>query len=350
MTTIKMADELHRLVREVLLAVGADECNAVRVADHMTLANLSGVETHGVNLLPSYIERIRDGEIVPNAWPAIMRETPTSALVTGNWTFGHTTAKYALDIAAQKAAEHNMAAVGMVQLNHIGRLGEYTEMAAAKGMIAMITASGLSELTPAAVPYGGRVKVLHTNPWSMGFPAGEETPMVLDFATTASSQVKIANARRRKESVPPGWIVDKAGSPSTNPNDFFDGGGQLPFGEHKGYALMMASEFLGRIVTGSDEFAHSERGGPGFRHSGACMILIKADLFRPIEDYGSSADALERRVRAVPPAPGFEEVLVPGDIENRNREARRRDGIPLEDATWESLVDLVKSLGLKGLV
>ena len=348
MTIVKTAGELHKIVAQVLIAVGADERNANRVADHLVLTNLSGVDTHGVNLLPPYVERIQAGDIIPNAWPSVVKETPTSALVTGNWTFGHVTAKYALDLAIEKAAIQNIAVVGVVQVNHIGRLGEYAEMAAAKNMILMISNAGFAEESPTAVPYGGRKPVLHTNPWAMGFPAGQEPPMVFDFATTASSQVKVTNARRRGDSIPLGWIVDKDGQPSTDPNAYFDSGALLPFGGHKGYALMMAAEFAGRLVTGADEFADPKRGGPGFRHAGVLMIAFKADLFRPFADYAASADELEHRVRAVPPAPGFKEVLVPGDMETRNRAIRQRDGIPLEDAVWDSLARLAASLSLPG--
>ena len=350
MPTIKNSEELHRIVKEVLLSVGADEANATRVADHMILANLSGVETHGVNLLPNYVERVKAGEVVPNARPEILKETPNSALISGNWTFGQTAAKYALEVAIEKATAQDMAVVGVVKLNHVGRLGEYAEMAAGSGMMAIITASGFSKVEPIAVPYGGSERVLHTNPWAMGFPAGEESAMISDYATTASSHVKVLNAGRRKEEVPPDWIVDKDGNPSQDPNDFFEDGGMLPFGGHKGYALMMASEFLGHIFTGSDEFAHPERGGIHFRYSGAFILLFKADLFRTFDDYAASADELERRVKSVAPAPGFNEVMIPGDLEKKNRKARGQDGIPLEDAVWQSLVELVESLGLKDLV
>ena len=303
MATLKTAEELHELVKKILLAAGADEDNADRVADHMILSNLSGVDTHGVNLLPSYVERIKEGDIVPDAYPEIVRETPTSALVKGNWTFGQTTAKYALDVAIAKAHENNMAAVGMVEANHLGRLGEYMEMATDEGMMAIMTASGFSQIEPIAVPYGGREPALHTNPWAMGFPAGQEAAMISDFATTASSHVKVINAQRRKETVPPDWIIDKDGNPSSDPNDFFAGGGLSPFGGHKGYALMMASEFLGRILTGSDRFADPDRGKHLFLHAGAVILVFKADLFRTFEEYGSSADDLERRVRSVPQHP-----------------------------------------------
>ena len=170
---------------------------------------------------------------------------------------------------------------------------------------------------------------------------------MFDYATTAMSGVKVVNAQRRNEQLPPGCIADKDGNPSTDPNDFFDGGGHVPFGEHKGYALMMAAEFLGRIFARADDYVEADRAGPILRHQGVTMIVFKADLFQPLADYARRADEMERRVRAVPPAPGFREVLVPGDPEIRTRAARRRDGIPIADDIWRSIIEVATSLDVK---
>lgn len=198
-------------------------------------------------------------------------------------------------------------------------------------MISMIWAGGFGEVQPAATPFGGRERWLHTNPISMGFPAGEEPNTVFDFATTTTSGVKVVNAQKRGEPVPAGCIVDCDGLPTTNAEDFFNGGGHLPFGGHKGYALMMGAEFLGRIFGGSDAYVEPDRGGPVLSHQGVTMILMKADLFQNLTDYQHRADELQQRTRAIAPATGFDEVLVPGDPELRNRELRQREGIPIHE-------------------
>ena len=342
----KSADELHALVRRILLAAGADERNAEEVAEHLVLANLSGVDTHGIWPLPIYVTGIQANEILPTAKPAILQETGTSALVTGNWTFGQVAAKYAMELAISKARTQNVAVVGIVQMHHIGRLGHYVEMAAADKMIGMVWAGGFGEESPATVPYGGKTRVLHTNPISIGLPAGEESTMMFDWATTALSGVKVDNAYHRGEQLPPNSIVDKDGVPTTNPDDFFAGGAHLPFGGHKGYTLMMTAEYLGRIFTGSDSYVETGRAGAIMRHQGVSMMAIKADLFQPFADYAERADEMERRVRAVPPAPGFDEVLAPGDMEARTRVRRRRDGIPIADDIWQSIIKAAASVGV----
>ena len=337
------AHDLHKLVREVLTAAGADTRNADRVAEALVSSNLCGVETHGVWHLAGYVNAIRAGDIIPTEWPEIISESPTSALVSGNWTFGHVTAKYAMEVAIEKAQAQNISIVGIVKSGHIGRLGEYVELAATKGLIAMMWGGGQGVEAPAAVPYGGRKRILHTNPVAMAFPVGTEPPMMFDIATTAVSGVKIVDARDQNKPLPPECIVDKDGNPTTNAADFFDGGAHVPFGKHKGYAFMMAAEFLGLVLTGSDRHADPKRGGPIFRHHGTAFIVIKPDVFRPMEDFLAHAEKVCSQIRSVPPAPDFKEVLVPGDPEARTRARRLREGIPIPSGLWKKIAELPRS-------
>ena len=343
---IKKADELREITIKVIMRAGADERNANRLTEALISSNLCGVDTHGVFMLPFYVDSIKAGELDPRAWPEIIKETPNSALVKGNWAFGHVTAKYAMEVAIEKVKENGMSIVGGVQVMHTGRLGEYVEMAAKENIISMMWTGGYGEEKPAAVPYGGAKTVLHTNPFSMGFPAGSEPPMISDFATSVVSGVKVIFARDKKEQLPQGCIVDKEGKPTCDPNDFYNGGGHIPFGGYKGYALMLANEFLGRIFVGSDLFIEENRKHPVLRHSGFTIIAFKSDLFNSFEDYSSRMDEIENRIRAVPPAPGFKEVLIPGDLERRTREERIKNGIPIPDNIWESIIQSAKSLGI----
>jgi len=344
---IQTADQLGDFAGRILRAAGADQRNAERVAQALVGANLCGVDTHGVWHLPGYVQAIRDGQLLPTAWPTLVEESTSYARVAGGWTFGHVGAKVAMELALDKAARTGIALASLVQAHHIGRLGEYVEMAAARNMIGLVWAGGFAEEQPVAMPYGGSRPVLHTNPLAMGFPAGSEAPVVLDFATTVLSGVKVVEARAQGKQLPPGAIADREGRPTTDPEEFFAGGGHLPFGGHKGWGLMLAAEMLGRVFTGSDAFADRPRGGPIFGHTGTTLIACRADLFQPLAEYAGRADELERRVRAVPPAPGFAEVLVPGDLEARTRETRQREGIPIADDLWGRLSELALSLGVE---
>ncbi len=345
--TIRTADQLRDFTARILRAAGADQRNAERVAQALVGANLCGVDTHGVWHLPGYVQAIREGQLLPTAWPSIIEESPAYARVAGGWTFGHVGAEVAMELALDKAATTGIALVSLVQAHHIGRLGEYAEMAAERHMVGLIWAGGFAEKEPVAMPYGGSRPVLHTNPLAMGFPANSEPSVVLDFATTVLSGVKVVEARTQGKELPPGAIADREGRPTTDPEEFFKGGGHLPFGGHKGWGLMLAAELLGRVFTGADAFAQAPRGGPIFGHTGTTMVAFRADLFQPLTEYAGRTDELEQRVRAVPPAPGYAEVLVPGDLEARTRQIRLREGIPIPDDLWGRLRELAHSLGVE---
>ena len=343
----KTAEELYRLIKKILLAYDADERNADCLADHLVSSHLCGVDTHGIGMLPRYIDAIKHKYINPRAWPEILNETSTSAKIVSNETFGQVAAKFATETAVEKAAQHNIAVVALTHAHHIGRLGFYTEYAAQKGMISMIFAAGFAEIDPIAVPHGGKKRVLHANPIAMGFPAGKEPPFIVDFSTTASSRVKVVYAQRRNQQVPLGWVVDKDGNPTTDPNDFLEGGSLLPFGGHKGFALMLATEYLGRIFTCAEKFTTQGWDGPTISDSGVTIIAFKANIFDPIAEYKDKADELEQRVRNIPPAPGFEEVLIPGDLERRTTQKRRREGIPIHEDVWQPVNELLAALDIK---
>jgi LDH2 family malate/lactate/ureidoglycolate dehydrogenase len=340
------ASRLRELSSAILRAAGASTSNAARVAEALVEANLAGHDSHGVQTIPGYVRSVREGLIVPDAEPRLLRETPVTALVSGGWTFGQVGAGFATDCAIEKAKRNGVAAVGLVQVNHIGRLGEYSEMAARAGVIAMVVAGGFAEETGQAVPYGGAKPALGTNPISFGFPAGHRDPMLVDFATTAIAAGKVSLARAKGLPVPEGALVDRSGRPTTDPNAYFEGGALLPFGGHKGYALSMAVELLGRVLTGSESYQESGRGGAYFARSGTMIVAIDPAAFGEAHDYRQRADATIDRIKAVPPATGAREVLIPGEPEHRAREERLRDGIPVPQRTWDDVRECATSLGL----
>ena len=333
---IKAEDELRSLVMRILLAAGANDQNAECVAQHLVRSNLSGVDTHGVWHVRSYVKFVQEGQIVATAAPEIRRQAATSALVSGHWGFGHLTARFGMELAITKAQAADIGLVSLVEVHHIGRLGHYVEMAAAEGLIGMVWGGGYSRQEPRAVPYGGRQGLLDTNPMAFAAPSGGDWPVLFDFATTSLSGVKVVNAKRRNQPVPPGAIVDRQGNQTTDPNAFH---AFAPFGGHKGYALMMAGEFLGRILSGSDRYVRADQkeGGPMFSHQGVLMLVFRADLFQLLADFTAQARELTAQTRATAPAPGFDRVLVPGDPEAAARSVRRREGIPIDEDIWQEI-------------
>ena len=340
------AEMLRMVGKSVFRAIGSPEAVADRVANALVDANLAGHDSHGVIRIPQYIESVRAGEIVAEAEPTISRETAVSALVDGGWGFGQVTAERAMQVAIEKAKVSGLSAIGAVRCNHIGRVGEYPEMAARAGLVALVSAGGFGGRGGRAAPFGGREGILGTNPLSWGFPLDGETGMLVDFATTAVAAGKIQVARAKGSPLPEGSILDKDGKPTTNAEDFYQGGVMLPFGGHKGYALSMVVELLGRVMTGADDFAEGTRGGEVYGHSGTMIIAIDPGLFRDREAVNKGFADTFAWVRAVPPAPGFDRVMVPGEPERTTREARSRDGIYVEDATVAAIRATAIELGL----
>ena len=339
--------DLHDVVRRVLEGAGASAENATRMADALVSANMRGVDTHGVFHLAGYVEAVQEGKLDAKASPSIVRETANTALVDGNRTFGHVAAKFATDVAVRKAKERDVAVVGMVRSEHIGRLGEYAEMAAAEGVAAIVCGAGYSLLgSKVAAPYGGSKGLLSSNPIAVRFPGGEEPGMVFDYATTAMANSKMNLYKMRNEELPRGAVIDKDGYPTTNPTAVQEGGFLLPFGGHKGFALMMAVEFLGQVLVGSDTVESEGMGTPAMIRQGVTIIAIRADVFRRAEDFTRRADEIVREVRSVPPAPGFEQVMAPGDPESRAQAHRSVEGIPIPDKVWQMIVEAGESVGV----
>jgi LDH2 family malate/lactate/ureidoglycolate dehydrogenase len=339
------AEQLRRVSRAAFVATGAPEDIAARVADALVDANLTGHDSHGVIRIPQYVNGIAAGEIDVQARPEVLRETAVSALVDGRWTFGQVAAERATQVAVAKAREAGMATVGLIRAHHIGRLGEYSEMASAQGVILMVFAGGF-EGGHGAAPFGGKQIAFGTNPLSFGLPAGERPDVMVDFATTAVAAGKIRVAMAKGEQLPEGMIADKEGRPTTNPADYFDGGFLLPAGGHKGYGLGVVIELLGQALTGADTTAEANLGGPFYRRSGSLFVALNTGLFRPQEEYSLAADRVVERIKAIAPAPGFQEVLLPGEPELRARWRRVNEGIGVAEATWEAIKACTAPLGV----
>ncbi len=332
------AERLRAITVKIFMATGAPEDSAGLMGDALVNSNLAGHDSHGVLRIPAYVASIQKGAMFPAARPAIIAETATTALVDGRWTFGHLAAHYATDVAVKKAKENRISLVSIVRCHHIGRLGEWAEQAAREDVIAIVTVGGGGSGRTA--PYGGAAGAIGTNPISFGVPAGEMPMMVVDIATSAIAEGKIQVARAKNADLPPGTILDKHGQPSVKPSEFYDGGVLLPFGGHKGYSIGMVVELLcGALAPGN---LYSDKGA----HGAAIIVGIDTKTFRPDGSYGSVADHLLRNVKATPPAPGFSEVLLPGEPELRAREQRLREGIPVPEATWDAIVEAGRRVGL----
>ena len=336
------ADQLRHVGQAIFEAVDTPRDVAQQVANSLVTNNLMGHDSHGVIRIPSYLRKISEGQIVPQADPQVVRETPTTALLDGHWAFGQVVAARGMEIAMAKAREQNIAAVGMFHCPHIGRVGEYSAMAAQQGMIGIaVCNSG----PPGGIvaPFGGRRRFFSTNPLALAVPAAEHPPLLADFATSVVAEGKVRVARNRGKQIPEGWIVDSEGNASTDPHDLYRGGALLPFGAHKGYGLALFIDVLGGILTGTGCTAMPDYDGG----NGTFMVAIDIQSFHPLAEFKASVDQLFAAVKEVPLAPGVEEILVPGEIEYRTQAQREQEGIFVEEVTWSQIIEAVQGLGLE---
>lgn len=247
-------------------------------------------------------------------------------------------------LCISQAQRSGVSVITIFNQNHVGRLADYTLMAARAGLVGvMMCDSGRSPKHVA--PFGGREARPGTNPLSVAFPSNLEAPIVVDMATSAVAGGKIDIARARHEAVPLGWILDREGKPTTNPDDLPAGGVMVPLGGregHKGFALSFVVETLASLLPGIGFGVDLQA-----RHTdGAFLFTFDPSAFRPLDQFRADVTAFARYLKATPPAPGFSEVLYPGEMEHRTEQSRRRGGIPVEDETWSKLEALARAAGL----
>ena len=329
---------LHRATAAIFRAAGASADHAAQVADVLVDNHLAGHDSHGILRIPEYLKSIVDGEIVVGASPQVLEETPTTALVTGNWALGQVTGNFAVDLAIAKAKKERVAAVSVVQASHTGRLAAFTDRGAEQGVMVFMAIGTVDR--PMTAPFGGAAAVLGTNPVAFSVPNPGGAPVTLDIATSAIAAGKVKVAKAKHQQLPPDSILDREGRPTTDPQAFFDGGFLLPFGAHKGYALAVIAELLSGPMAGADAY-------PGvFMRSGIFIFAVDVGVFRPAADYAKAMEKTLGRIKGVPPAPGFDEVLIPGEPEARLRVVRERDGIPIPDDTWSAVCAAGATVGV----
>jgi LDH2 family malate/lactate/ureidoglycolate dehydrogenase len=340
-------DELTPAVREALGNAGLPGDEADIVADCFVDASLRGIDTHGVNMLPEYLDRIlAKGWVIPSTARVVDRRGAT-ALVDGGAGLGQVTARLAMSEATMLAADHGIGLVGARNSSHFGAAGYFARMATEHAMIGMV----FTNASPAMAPEGGADRLLSNNPWAIAVPSGDECPLVLDIANSIVARSRIRMAAQLGDSIPSTWAMNVDGEPTTDAREALRGS-LLPMGGHKGYGIALMVDVLSGILTGS---SYGPDVGPPFQIAlddspdgrapeyapqgvGHLMIAIDASVFRPLEDFKDEVGRMNGRLRESRPASGRKTVMVPGDPECATELVRRRDGIPVRTEAWEAIV------------
>ena len=321
------ADRLKQAGQDVFQAAGASPEESRIVADSLVEANLAGHDSHGVMRIPEYVESMEKGLVTLGAKLTVALESESFAVLDGGWGFGQVIGRQAMAIAIDKAAKTGVATIFARNCCHIGRVGEYPEIAAARGMasVMFVNTHGGGKLV---APWGGIDRRLSANPIAIGVPRKSGDPIIVDISTCAIAEGKLRNMLTAGAAVPPGAIVDAEGQPSTSAADFYGPppGALLPFGGHKGFALGLAVDRVGNSFM---------------------AVVIDVARVRGAEAFEQEARNLVEYVKSSRRAPGVSEILVPGEPEKKERERRTREGIAVHDATWKRIVDTAQRHGLK---
>jgi LDH2 family malate/lactate/ureidoglycolate dehydrogenase len=330
------AASLRAAIERILGAAGADEEAAAIVAGSLVESDLRGVESHGVIRVPEYVRAIRSGRIVPTARPRIQRESGALVALDGCRAFGQVAARELAMLANRRARSHGVALATLAGVEHVGRLGEWAELAAAEGCVVLAWCN-CGQPPGNVVPFRGRESRLGTNPIAYAVPAGAGRTVVADFSTSVVAEGKVRLFLQAGRPLPDGWIVDAAGEPTNDPAELYRGGAILPMGGHKGFALGLLAEILGGILAGAGCVSLGDSPGNG-------VVLVAIDP--PTAGFPERVATLLDAVKSSPPATGGTGVLVPGEPEAAAAEHRERAGIPVGAAVWSSLVETAESVGV----
>ncbi|MGD1037118.1 MAG: Ldh family oxidoreductase [Roseiarcus sp.] len=346
---IVQAAPLRAHIVELYRAYGATATDAAEVADHMVEGSLAGHDSHGILRAPEYLERIEAGAIDPRAHPQVVAEGPAGAVVDGGWGFGQPASRLAMELAIAKARACGIGCVTVRNGNHMGRVGYYTLMAAAEGMIGLGCVN-INGCAPLVAAFGGIDRRLGTNPFSVAFPTGREPAFMADFATSVVAEGKIRWHRNSGKPIPEGWVIDHDGRPTTDPWDLYNDpvGAMLPFGglaAQKGYALSLAIEALAGALSGGGCANPDDS-----RHGNACWYLaINISSFTPLADFIAKVGRMIDFMKTSRPVPGGGEILYPGEPEYRCRVRRLAEGILIDPVTLRELTKRARAVNIAPL-
>lgn len=334
--------ELGALVRTIFSRCGMSDQDAALLADTLLQADLRGVHSHGVLRVPEYVAKLLDGGVDPAGQPRVVRDSGAALVVDGGNSMGQIGASFAMRQAIERARSTGVAAAVVRGSNHCGAMAYYAMQALGEDMIGLAATNAL----PTMAPWGGVDKIVGINPLAAAIPAGEEAPIVLDAAFSYSSHGKIRIYRQKGLSIPPGWAFDAQGRPTTDAAAALHGLLQ-PIGEYKGVGLAIVTGILSAVLAGAaygSELGDMVQGArPG--RDGHFLLALRVAAFEEPARFKQRVGSIVRQIRESRPAPGVDRLYAPGGLEAETAARHRRDGIPLNEATWAGLAAAAARVG-----
>ncbi|HUJ86867.1 MAG TPA: malate/lactate/ureidoglycolate dehydrogenase [Burkholderiales bacterium] len=339
------AKALERAISAIVAAGGSEPREAQLVSSNLLMANLSGHDSHGVGMIPRYIESLKEGGLQPNRHPQVKFDGGALLALDGQAGYGQVIGLEATDMAIARAKQHGVCVMALANAHHLCRIGQWAEQAVAQGLVSISFVNVISR--PIVAPFGGSDARFGTNPCTIGIPLPGQPPMILDMATSAVAQGKIRVAYNKGEKVAPGLLIDDKGNPTVEPRyGVIEPFGALTtMGLHKGYGLAVACELLGGALSGGGTQHTGERSKKRVLN-GMLSILIDPARLGTAEFFGREAGLFIDWLKQSRPAPGFDRVRIAGDPERETRVERGREGIAVDATTWRDILAAGEKVGL----
>lgn len=330
-TIVVSAERLESFCREALVGAGLDEPGAKIVAASLVETELRGVSTHGVVRFPMYARRVKAGLIRPSPRMRLERTGPGTALLFGGHGAGQVIAHRAMAEAISLAREAGVGCVAVTESHHFGMAAWFAMQALEHDMIGLAVSN--ADTGAAVTPFGAKRGYLGSNPLCVAIPAESCDPIVLDMSTAVVSVGWVQAAAAMGQSIPPEWAVDAEGNRTTDPAKAHDGA-LLPLGGSrgfKGFGLGLVVEALSALLTGGPFGPHIPLIFKLTEVQNLGHFVAALDIRRFVDParFKARVDEIIREIKALPLAPGSEDILIPGEPEARCRRRRLREGIPL---------------------
>ena len=326
--------ELNRFGKDIFQKVGFSEDHAELISSSLVLANLRGVDSHGVVRISYYVDAIEKGQINTKPKVKVVKETDIFSLIDGNKTLGYIPATLAADVAITKAKKHGLGVVGVRNLRHCGILAKYTMQVVDQKLFGLAIANA----SPNVALQGFKKPVVGTNPLSIGFPVEGSTPIILDMAMSVVARGKVLIASKKGGQIPKGWVINEKGEETADAEEAIKGM-MLPIGGYKGFCLALIIDILCGIVIGAGYGLRIERSW--FSQGGFIIMASRLDLARSYEEYANELKEYIEQIKGTPVSEGTK-VLFPNEIEQGLTMRRNRDGIPVEDDTYSDFIKLAE--------
>lgn len=334
-------ESLRKFCEEICFKIGLSKEHTYHLVDSLIFANLRGIDSHGIMRFPSYIRRLTGGGCKINPKIRIIKEEPSMVLVDGDSGLGQVVSMQAVKLAIEKARNKGVSIAGANNSSHYGAASYYSIKISEANMIGFSMTNG----EPVMCAWGGKKPVIGNHPISISAPYLPGRPIVLDIATSKVSGGKVRLAAKNKQKIPEDWIINKEGKKTNDPNELAKGGALLPFGEYKGYGLAVMIEILTSILMNAGILYYAKSGVEVFNtptNIGHCFMAIHIESFISLNDFIKKVDWMVSEIKALPTMEGVKEIFVPGEIEYRVEEQRKREGIPISEQVLDDLKKLSK--------